>query len=247
MNAFRELENEAKINLEDNQITELFHTVEEGNFEKAEAIMEKFIDSKSPLMHSCVKIFMIFHPYIDGDTEEYIANQKYKAKFSEVMPNSQVKPSNRIDAGYAFDSDSQIVYMFGGHSDETSLDLNDFWQFNLRTQCWSIIHEESSIVSPRCGQKMVYDPISKQIFMLGRRASRGIESLKVNLEIILRKILIFSILQNDFYLYDTQTKTWLLIFDDVSQMNGPSLLCDHQMCLNPKDRKIYIFGGKVLK
>ena len=47
MNAFRELENEAKINLEDNQITELFHTVEEGNFEKAEAIMEKFIDSKS--------------------------------------------------------------------------------------------------------------------------------------------------------------------------------------------------------
>lgn len=47
MNAFKELEKESKINLEDNQITELFQTVEEGQFEKAEAIMEKFIDSKA--------------------------------------------------------------------------------------------------------------------------------------------------------------------------------------------------------
>lgn len=46
MKAFKELEMEAKINLEDNQITELFHTVEEGNFEQAEAIMEKFIESE---------------------------------------------------------------------------------------------------------------------------------------------------------------------------------------------------------
>lgn len=45
--AFKELEREAKINLEDNQITELFQClVEEGNFVKAEAIMEQFIESE---------------------------------------------------------------------------------------------------------------------------------------------------------------------------------------------------------
>jgi hypothetical protein len=45
--AFKELEREAKINLEDNQITELFQClVEEGNFEKAETIMEQFIESE---------------------------------------------------------------------------------------------------------------------------------------------------------------------------------------------------------
>lgn len=48
MQAFRELELEAKINLEDNQITALFQClVEEGNFEKAEAIMEQFIESEN--------------------------------------------------------------------------------------------------------------------------------------------------------------------------------------------------------
>lgn len=47
MNAFKMLEKEAKISLEDNQITELFrYLVEEGNFEKSEAIMERFIESK---------------------------------------------------------------------------------------------------------------------------------------------------------------------------------------------------------
>lgn len=70
--------------------------------------------------------------------------------------------------------------MFGGHSDETSQDLNDFWQYNLHTHCWSMIHEETvGIVSPRSGQKMVFDPISKQIFMLGRKGSRNVEILKV--------------------------------------------------------------------
>jgi hypothetical protein len=90
-----------------------------------------------------------------------------------------VRPSNRIDAGYAYDNEAQIIYMFGGHSDETSQDLNDFWQYNLLTHSWSMIHEESSIVSPRCGQKMIFDPMSKQIFMLGRKGSRVMENFKV--------------------------------------------------------------------
>lgn len=48
MRAFQELEKEAKISLEDNQITQLFQClVEEGDFERAETIMEEFIESKN--------------------------------------------------------------------------------------------------------------------------------------------------------------------------------------------------------
>jgi hypothetical protein len=47
MNAFRALEKEANINLEDNQITDLFQClVEDGNFQKAEEIMKKFVESE---------------------------------------------------------------------------------------------------------------------------------------------------------------------------------------------------------
>lgn len=188
---------------------------------------------------------MQFH--LDGDTEEYISNQKYKAKFSKLVPSNDLKPSNRIDAGYAFDSESEIVYMFGGHSDETNMDLNDFWQYNLKSNCWSLIQEDTSI-SPRCGQKMVFDPFSKQIFMLGHR-SREYDNFKVRDEISNENLIskpFHHTWQNDFYLYDVQRKSWLLIFEDVSLMNGPSLLYDHQMCLNPRDRTIYVFGGKVV-
>lgn len=49
MAAFQALEREAKINLEDNQVTELFQSlVEEGNFQMAEEIMQKFIESMYP-------------------------------------------------------------------------------------------------------------------------------------------------------------------------------------------------------
>lgn len=45
MNSFKALEMEAQINLEDNHITELYQClVEEGNFERSEEIMAKFIE-----------------------------------------------------------------------------------------------------------------------------------------------------------------------------------------------------------
>lgn len=92
------------------------------------------------------------------------------------MTDNELKPSSRMDAGYTFDNEAKIVYMFGGHSDETSQDLNDFWQYNLHTHCWSMIHEDTSI-SPRCGQKMAFDSATKQIFMLGRKSGKSIELL----------------------------------------------------------------------
>lgn len=52
MSSFKALEKEACVNLEDNQITELYQClVEEGNFEKSEEIMEKFIECNQLLLN----------------------------------------------------------------------------------------------------------------------------------------------------------------------------------------------------
>lgn len=47
-------------------------------------------------------------------------------------------------------------------------------------------------------------------------------------------------------MYDTKTKSWLLICDDTSQVGGPQLIFDHQMCIDVSKRTIYVFGGRIL-
>lgn len=47
-------------------------------------------------------------------------------------------------------------------------------------------------------------------------------------------------------MYDTKAKTWTLICDDTSQEDGPSLIFDHQMCIDIAKRNIYVFGGRIL-
>lgn len=52
--------------------------------------------------------------------------------------------------------------------------------------------------------------------------------------------------QNDFYLFNTKTNTWLQICDDTSQVCGPRLMFDHQMCIDLEKNTIYVFGGRIL-
>lgn len=59
-------------------------------------------------------------------------------------------------------------------------------------------------------------------------------------------ILFLPIRQSDFYVYDTKTKTWLMICDDTSQVGGPQLIFDHQMCIDISKHTIYVFGGRIL-
>lgn len=124
-------------------------------------------------------IYLIFIE-TDGDVDEYCSNQKYKAHFCEIEPKNEnekvTRPKSRIDAGYAYDSDSMVIYMFGGHCEEDSEDLNDFWKYNVRDDKWTCLSENST-VTPRSGQKMVFDPVSKQIFMIGRKAYRGTDNV----------------------------------------------------------------------
>lgn len=37
-----------------------------------------------------------------------------------------------------------------------------------------------------------------------------------------------------------------MICDDTSQVGGPNLIFDHQMCIDVSKRTIYVFGGRIL-
>ena len=47
-------------------------------------------------------------------------------------------------------------------------------------------------------------------------------------------------------MYDIPCGRWTLITDDTAGMGGPALIFDHQMCLDPVSRTIYVFGGREL-
>jgi len=79
---------------------------------------------------------------------------------------------------------------------------------------------------------MVFDPISENVFMLGRYLDNSIRTS--------------DYIKSDFYLYDTRAGNWMQICDDTSQVGGPQLVYDHQMCMDADKRTIYVFGGKIL-
>lgn len=154
--AFNALSRETDIQLEDQEITNLYQClVDAGDFVTVEKIMEKLID--------------------EGNVCEFIGKQKYKAKFTEVQ-TSQERPKSRTQAAYAYDEARQLVYMFGGY-DETN-ELNDFWVFNLIKSEWSPV-ESINGPSPRSGAKMVFDSVGNQLFITGRKTTRGSETVKV--------------------------------------------------------------------
>lgn len=113
--------------------------------------------------------------FAEGNVEEYIAKQKYKAKFVELKTND-TRPKQRVQAAFAFDEARQLIYMFGGNDE--SVELNDFWMFDIQKNEWSEI-ESLNGPDPRSGAKMVFDPFANQLFVIGRKPSRGNEILKV--------------------------------------------------------------------
>lgn len=48
------------------------------------------------------------------------------------------------------------------------------------------------------------------------------------------------------YLFDISEWKWYQICDDTASRGGPSLIFDHQMCIDIKKHIIYVFGGRIL-
>lgn len=176
--AFQALSRETNIQLEDPEITDLYQClVDSGDFERVESIMGKLINGEN-LETTFTTTLLNSLAFTEGHVEEFIAKQKYKAKFTELKSEdlTAIRPKPRSQAAYAFDENHRLIYMFGGSDD--SNDLNDFWVFDLAKNEWSMI-ESLNGPSPRTGAKMVFDPLGNQLFIIGQKSLRGVESLKV--------------------------------------------------------------------
>ncbi|KAG0188949.1 Muskelin 1, intracellular mediator containing kelch motif [Apophysomyces sp. BC1034] len=53
-------------------------------------------------------------------------------------------------------------------------------------------------------------------------------------------------LESDFYQYFVDSDYWIKISSNTAREGGPELLFDHQMCVDPKEQVLYVFGGRVV-
>ncbi|KFQ70847.1 Muskelin, partial [Phaethon lepturus] len=86
--------------------------------------------------------------------------------------------------------------------------------------------------SARSCHKMCIDIQRRQIYTLGRYLDSSVRNSKS--------------LKSDFYRYDIDTNTWMLLSEDTAADGGPKLVFDHQMCMDSEKHMIYTFGGRIL-
>ncbi|XP_055919680.1 muskelin isoform X2 [Eupeodes corollae] len=212
--AFKALQDETNIRLENELITGLHEClVSKGDFNRAEKLIEE-----------CVN---------EGLMDAYLEKQDYKHSWKLQEAKSVNQPGTRGGHQLVMDTQKSLVYLFGGW--DGFQDMSDLWVFHIETCTWSLIFEHSEQFggpTPRSCHKMVFDPVSENIFILGRYLDNSIRTTDYT--------------KSDFYLFDTSACTWLQICDDTSQVSGPQLVYDHQMCIDIEKRMIYVFGGKIL-
>lgn len=102
--------------------------------------------------------------------DAYSANQDYKATWAlQETVNSEKRPGMRGGHQLIIDSNSSVMYLFGGW--DGFEDLSDLWSYNIKRNSWTLIHDRAEAYggpTPRSCHKMVYDPCNSQIFTLGR-------------------------------------------------------------------------------
>uniref|UniRef100_A0A182NNJ1 F5/8 type C domain-containing protein n=1 Tax=Anopheles dirus TaxID=7168 RepID=A0A182NNJ1_9DIPT len=215
--SFGALQEETGVRLEDEKMTELHETLVDRG---------DFKKTEEMLME-----------FIEnGLMDSYLENQEYKPQWSlQLTPENEPRPGRRGGHQLIIDQMTSTIYLYGGW--DGNEDLSDLWSYDVKANRWTLIHERSELLAdgptPRACHKMVYDTKNSLIFMLGRyldSASRTEENIN-----------------SDFYLYNTITKTWFLICNDTSQVGGPQLVFDHQMCIDVDKQTIYVFGGRILE
>lgn len=214
--AFNSLQEQTKIELEHPMMSKLHEILVTKGDFK---MCEEF-------MESCIN---------DGLIDGTLSQQDYKPTWilKETTNDSKITPGMRGGHQLTIDSENGLMYLYGGW--DGLEDLSDLWCYHMKNEKWELIHENSEKhdgPTPRSCHKTVFDPVNSQIFFLGRY-----------LDGTLRKK---EFINSDFYLYNTISKTWLQICEDTSEVGGPQLMFDHQMCIDSSKRTIYVFGGRIL-
>lgn len=122
--AFKALQENTNVHLESPLISELHEAlVINGNFEKSEEYVERFIDN--------------------GLADNYSSKQPYDAEWTvqKVLTNPDTKPCMRSGHQCIIDSNRNRIYLFGGWNGFN--DLSDLWYYDIKLNSWTLIHERA--------------------------------------------------------------------------------------------------------
>ncbi|EDV28994.1 uncharacterized protein TRIADDRAFT_37030 [Trichoplax adhaerens] len=223
MEAFSSLQKNTNVVLEDPLLTKLYlELVKQGNFESCENIIMEALHED------------LF--------EGYVKNQDLKPYWTLLTPPSEgysyhhQRPGMRGGHQMCLDFTRGTIYVFGGW--DGTHDIGDLWAYNIHDNKWKLlsanVHKDGGPCNRSC-HKMIIDRNKQRLYVLGRYVE--VKS-KTNMQIDLK---------NDFYYFDIASNKWILISADTEADGGPSLIYDHQMCLDHENERIYIFGGQFLK
>ncbi|KAG0033127.1 hypothetical protein BGZ81_009343 [Podila clonocystis] len=137
------------------------------------------------------------------------------------------------------DTKDGYVYLMGGW--DGARDLADFWAYHIPSQKWILISADTAQQGgpgARSCHKICYSPQHRALFLLGKYVD------PVNRNLV--------DLSSDFWRFDIDPKSpphgsWTKICANTAVMNGPELIYDHQMCLDPLSQTLYVFGGRVVQ
>ncbi|XP_063385695.1 muskelin [Cydia fagiglandana] len=152
---------------------------------------------------------------------------------SECDTTCCTKPGPRGGHQLVVDSTTGTLYLFGGWNGTE--DLDDLWSYDTETERWALLCRHSGLEngpSPRSCHKMVFDPVHRRLYTLGRYLDNAQR--------------VPSNMNSDLYMYDVPTSQWSLVMADTAAAGGPRLVFDHQMCIDSDTRTVYVFGGRVL-
>ncbi|KAG0311160.1 Muskelin 1, intracellular mediator containing kelch motif [Dissophora globulifera] len=235
IDAFKALQERTDIRLEDPLLTRLHQElVIKGNFKRAEELMTEAAGR--------------------GLFDSYIQSYDYKPIWKRLRSNShrqgvhhhhhshqahaEESPRHRGGHQMCIDAQGGFVYLMGGW--DGSRDLADFWAYHIPSQTWILISADTSLQggpSARSCHKICYSPQHRAIFLLGKYVDPDNRS-KVDLS-------------SDFWRFDIDPSSpprgrWTRITGNTAVVNGPELIYDHQMCLDPVSQTLYVFGGRVV-
>uniref|UniRef100_A0A3Q3NE02 Muskelin 1, intracellular mediator containing kelch motifs n=1 Tax=Mastacembelus armatus TaxID=205130 RepID=A0A3Q3NE02_9TELE len=174
--AFESLQKKTRIALEHPMLTHLHERlVLQGDFDACEELIDKAVR--------------------DGLFNQYISQQEYKPRWSQIIPKcnkgTSAQEINRDDM-------NKTVYLFGGW--DGTQDLADFWAYSVQENQWACISrdtEKENGPSARSCHKMCIDSQRRQIYTLGRYLDSSVRNSKS--------------LKSDFYRYDIDANTWTLL------------------------------------
>lgn len=215
LDVFEVLQRKSNLQLEDPLLSELHRElVLEGNFSRSEELIQRAFES--------------------GLFEDHVLNCSYKPTWRRIYnTSSATSPCMRGGHQMCIDSETAMIYLFGGWDGEK--DLADFWEFNINSQEWRCISLDTrgeKGPDPRSCHKICFDSKTKYLYTLGRYVDPDSRP-NVNLD-------------GDFWRFNTTSGVWTKLSSSTLLDGGPELIYDHQMVIDSDAGVMYVFGGLII-